>query len=455
MLERDTIVGPATSTAEGGVGIIRLSGPRSEEFLRLSFRPSRPLATMETRRLYFGHLLDRRGEVVDEVLAVLMRGPLSYTREDVAEVHCHGGLLPLRRALDIFIELGARLARPGEFTLRAFLNGRIDLAQAEAVIDLIRSRSESGSRVALGQLDGKISRSIHRFRDALLEVLSLVEAYIDFPEEEIEPPHLQALQDGVKGVLREVDGLLLTFDSGRVLREGLSILILGRPNVGKSSLLNALLGEARAIVTEVAGTTRDTIEESLVLGGIPLRLIDTAGIRQTDDPVEAEGVRRARDKVGHADLVLLVLDGSQELGEEDLLALEACRNGRVLVVANKADLGPWTPPPPLAPLTAIPVSSHTGEGLDRLRDRIVGMFLPEAGGEAREGALLSDRRHREALLGCREALDRFLEGVSREDSLDLLALELREALHSLGTITGETTPEDVLDRIFSRFCIGK
>jgi tRNA modification GTPase len=342
---QQTIIAPVTPPGEGGVGIIRLSGLLAEPALLRFFYPSRRAATLTSHRLYHGHLRSEAGELVDEVLAVVMRAPYSFTREDVAEIHCHGGPLVMQRILDLFLENGGvRLARPGEFTQRAFLNGRLDLTQAEAVIDVIRSRSDAARGVAMRQLEGRLSKAIHQIRSVLVDLLATVEAHIDFPEEDIELPDQQHLTAGGRNVLTSIDRLLATFEEGRVLREGLSVLILGRPNVGKSSLLNALLGEARAIVTDVPGTTRDTIEESFSLCGLPLRLVDTAGIRSTVDPVEAEGVRRAKQKVVSADLVLLVIDGSVSSGEEDLLALEACSNSRLLLVVNKSDL----PPAPLS-----------------------------------------------------------------------------------------------------------
>jgi tRNA modification GTPase len=293
----ETIAAVATPAGEGGIGIIRLSGPESERLLGLYFQSSRKFDRFHSHRLYHGRFLDTSGQVVDEVMAVIMRQPYSYTREDVVEIHCHGGMVVQRRILENLIDGGARLAKPGEFTLRAFLNGRIDLAEAEAVIDVIRSRSEAACNVALDQLSGKLSRLVFHFRDVLIDLLAEVEADIDFPEEEIDLGGKEDLQRKGKHLVEKMSTLLDSFESGRVLKEGLGILIFGKPNVGKSSLMNALLGEARTIVTEIPGTTRDTIEERLVLGGIPLRLVDTAGVRETSDPVENEGVKRALGKV--------------------------------------------------------------------------------------------------------------------------------------------------------------
>jgi tRNA modification GTPase len=305
------------------------------------------------------------------------------------------------------------------------------------------------------QLDGRLSHALHQFRGELADLLAFVEAHIDFPEEDIELPTQERLGTGGRDVLDRIDRLLATFEEGRALREGLEVLILGRPNVGKSSLLNALLGQARAIVTDVPGTTRDTIEESFSLGGFPLRLIDTAGIRDTVDPVEAEGVRRAQRKVASADLVLLVVDGSVNVTEEDLLALRACKDARLLLVVSKQDLPPVPLPETFSTLSSVRISTHTGEGLAELVQRITSLFSTATSREGRESLLLSDRRHRDALVRARRSLGHFCAEAKAGTSLEFLAIDLREALQALGEITGETTPDEILDHIFSRFCIGK
>jgi len=450
----DTIVAPATPAGEGGIGIVRVSGPAGEACLEKFFHPHRPVSSLKSHRLYYGRFRSSDGKIIDEVMAVIMRRPNSYTREDVVEIHCHGGTLVTRRILDELIDDGLRLARPGEFTLRAFMNGRLDLTQAEAVIDVIRSRSDAARHIALGQLEGRLSTLIGGYREDIADLLARIEAQIDFPEEDI-PESDQALFAHIcKQVIDQIDGLLATFDSGRVMREGISVLILGRPNVGKSSLMNTLIGEARAIVTPVAGTTRDTIEEGLCLGGLPLRLVDAAGVRHTEDPVEAEGVRRARHKASTADLVLLVVDGGRPPDEDDLLALESARDTAVLLVVNKCDLETIPLPAPFGELPQVRVSAHTGAGIEALKERIVSIFVG-SDGDSRESILLSDRRHRQALLRAREALQRFIEAQTQEYSLEFMALDLKEALQALGEITGETTPDDILERIFTRFCIGK
>jgi tRNA modification GTPase len=385
-----------------------------------------------------------------------MRAPRSYTGQDVVEVHCHGGIQIMRCVLDLFLEAGARIADPGEFTLRAFLNGRLDLAQAEAVIEIIRARSERASRVALDQLEGHLSRKIYRFSEQIKEALALLEAHIDFPDDEVGALDLSGLAAPMRELAWDMSTLAGSFDVGRALREGISILILGRPNVGKSSLMNAILGESRAIVTEFAGTTRDTLEEQLVLAGFPVRLVDAAGVRDTDDPVEKEGVQRARDKAAAADLVLLVVDGSTPLTEEDALALQLCRTEKTLLVINKSDQAQACDLDRLAAFSRqVPVSAKYGLGLAELRAAIVdhlGQDTAMAGGE---GIVITERRHRDALLRAVKALEAFQLSITGSVHLEFLAMELREALTALGQVTGETTPDEILEQIFSRFCIGK
>lgn len=456
MMPMDTIVAPATPPGPGGVAIIRLSGPDSEQSLAEFFVGKTPPSAMRSHQLYHGWLRRPDGTPIDEVLAVVMRAPRSYTGEDVVEIHCHGGPQILRGALDLFLSPRVRMARPGEFTERAFINGRLDLAQAEAVAELIDAQSERACRVALGQLDGRLSRLIHDYAEQLKELLSLVEAHVDFPDDDIASFDLNAFNDRLAALAVEMGVLAQSFDTGRALQEGISLLILGRPNVGKSSLMNALLGQSRAIVTDVPGTTRDTVEEQMILGGFPVRLIDTAGVRTTDDPVESEGVRRASEKARAADLVLLVVDGSVPLTEEDTMAMALCEPARTLAVINKADLAAQCERKALERFGApVAVSARTGCGLSVLREAVTAHLGAGGGGDVGENIIILERRHREALILAMTAVERCMAAIAAGDPLECLAFEVRETLSALGQITGETTPDEILDQIFSRFCIGK
>ncbi len=451
-MHQDTIIAPATPPGEGGVSILRLSGSHAEACLEQVFTPASARFPLNSHHLVLGTVCASDGRVVDEVMAVLMRAPRSYTGEDVVEIHCHGNPLVVRQLIDICLQHRVRMAEPGEFTLRAFLNGRLDLSQAEGVIDLIQANSERAGRVACAQMEGDLSQRIHALRTPLLQQRSLIEAYIDFPEEDIPQDPARMVQP-VREVLAEIEMLCASFDQGRIIREGLGVLILGRPNVGKSSLLNALIGESRAIVTDIPGTTRDLLEETIRLEGLAIRLIDSAGIRDSVDPVEQEGVRRARSKIALADVVLLVIDGSCPLTDEDRALLATCADTPVVVVRNKSDLGLQPLDSAWSAYPSVAVSIQAGDGMQELTRRLLdACAAPERGGH--ESFLVCDRRHYEALKLCARALQRFVDGWGGL-TLDLLALELREALDQLGVITGETTPDEVLDAIFSRFCIGK
>ena len=452
----DTIVAPATAPGEGGVGIVRLSGPQAAAFLGCTFHGKLAVARMESHKLHHGHLLSCDGKRVDEVLVVIMRTPRSYTGEDVVEVHCHGGTQIMRSVLDLFLTVGARMAGPGEFTQRAFLNGRLDLAQAEAVIGVIRAQSERASRVALDQLDGHLSRKIYAFSEQLKQALALLEAHIDFPDDEVGTLDLPRLLSPLRKISSQIDLLVESFEVGRVLREGVSVLILGRPNVGKSSLMNAILGESRAIVNELAGTTRDTLEEQLVLAGFPVRLVDAAGVRDTDDPVEQEGVRRAREKAAAADLVLMVVDGSCPLTDQDLLALELCQPVKTLVVVNKSDQAQNCDLDRLVGFAGrVAVSAKYSLGLEALSAAILELLKGGTVSSGNEGVVVTERRHREALLLSRDALEQLFVSAEASVPLECLAMDLREALSALGLITGETAADEILEQIFSQFCVGK
>ncbi len=456
MSDRDTICAVSTPIGEGGIGIIRISGRDAVAVASKVFRPKKggSLNGRGTHFVRYGHVVDAAAdEVVDEALATIMRAPATYTREDVVEINCHGGMMPLLRTLELLISAGARQAEPGEFTKRAFLNGRIDLAQAEAVMDVIKARTGLSLRSANEQLRGGLSKEVTELRDGLLSLVASVEAGIDFPEEDIETPSGKPLETEVRVALEGVERLLSGFSFGRILREGFATAIVGRPNVGKSSLLNALLKQNRAIVTEVPGTTRDVIEECLNIEGILLKIVDTAGIRETHDMVEQEGVKRSIAAIGSADLVLVVLDGSGPLHDGDRRVLDEIRGKKAIAVINKSDL-PRRLQRLDRPETRIELSCLSGRGLDDLR-KAVSDIVKRGAIQAGEHAWAVNLRHRVALEQARESLKKALESVRSGLSPEFTAVDLRDGLDSLGLIIGATYTEDILDRIFSGFCIGK
>lgn len=456
MYMRDTIAAISTPPGNGGIGIIRISGERASAIAETLFRPACN-GGLISHRFYYGTVIDvQSGEVVDEVMAVIMRAPRSYTREDVLELHCHGGMLVVERILSLTLRAGARLAEPGEFTRRAFLNGRIDLVQAESVMDIIVARTDAALTLAQRQRGGVLSSLIAEARELLLHALALIEAYIDFPEDDLGETDMDTIRssiDGARGCLRR---LLEGFHEGRILREGISVLIIGKPNAGKSSLLNRLLNENRAIVTHLPGTTRDIIEETINLGGLAVRLLDTAGIRHTEDMIEQEGINRALEKIPQADLILFVLDGSRPFGPEDRLILDALQGSRVVAAINKADLPRVLQlPPDCLDLPQVSLSAGSGEGVEELKSAVRSLFVSGQALDSREYVAISRVRHRDALGSADESLARCEQGLGSDASLDLLALDLREALAAVGEVTGQVTNDDVLDLIFSSFCIGK
>ncbi|MCE1226701.1 MAG: tRNA uridine-5-carboxymethylaminomethyl(34) synthesis GTPase MnmE [Geobacteraceae bacterium] len=460
MYIRDTIAAIATPLGSGGVGIIRVSGPEATQIAEKVFTGSgtKNGGGFESHRLFYGHLINPLdGTLIDEGMAVLMRAPRSYTREDVLELHCHGGYYLVQAVLQACISAGARLAEAGEFTRRAFLNGRIDLAQAESIMDLIASRTERSLGLAQSQLEGHLSRSLAALKAPLVEALALVEAHIDFPEDEVDPAVFAVVETRVASVSSDVGRLLATYATGKVLRDGVSVLLLGLPNAGKSSLLNALSGTDRAIVSELPGTTRDLIEETVSFKGLPVKIIDAAGIRAHHaDCVEQEGVRRALDKVSEADLVLLLVDGTVPLAEELIELTVSLGSNPYLVVVTKSDLPRCADISRLsAPLGVSEISAKNRFGIDQLVTLIYDHFVQSDVLSAGEGAVISNVRHRDILARVQQSLQSFDNNLQLDLPPELLALDIRAALDALGEITGETTTDDLLDLIFSSFCVGK
>jgi tRNA modification GTPase len=455
MYIRDTIAAVSTPPGNGGIGIIRVSGVNAAAVGHTIFK-SVSDGGLVSHRFSFGTIFDpASGENIDEAMAVYMRAPRSYTREDVLELHCHGGWLVVERVLALALSCGVRLADPGEFTRRAFLNGRIDLIQAEAVMDIIASKSEGALQLAQRQREGALSIRLAEIRGFIVRALALVEAYIDFPDDDLGTTDVAAISAAIDGARGLLAGLLHTFDDGRIIRDGISVLIVGKPNAGKSSLLNTLLNENRAIVTHIPGTTRDIIEETVNFNGLSVRLLDTAGIRHTDDIVEQEGINRALGKISQADLVLAVFDASREFSPEDQLIYDALAGVKTIAVLNKTDLDQKLSLPDEGRFTAIArIAALSGTGIDELKVTVCTQFLHSAETDPREYVALSRARHRDALVSADQFLSRFVEGL-HDRNLELLALDLRSALQAVGTVTGQTATDEVLDLIFSSFCIGK
>jgi len=449
----DTIAAISTPLGEGGIGIVRLSGPDSLAILHKVFvRPASRASPLPPRFLHYGHIVDpESNQVLDEVLAVSLPAPRTYTRQDMAEIHAHGGIVPLQRILQLVLRCGARLAQPGEMTLRAFLNGRIDLAQAEAVLDVVRAKTEASLRVALNQLGGQLSQQVRAARAALIQVLAYLTATIDFAEDDIPPQDIGPSLDEVGARLER---LLASAEQGLIYRQGVRAAIVGRPNVGKSSLLNALLRANRAIVTPIPGTTRDTLEETVNLRGIPLVLVDTAGIASTADMIERLGIERSRAALAGADLVLFVVDASEPLTPADgeIASLVGARPA--IVVLNKSDLRRVDAEGVLPAAPRVALSALTGMGLSDLETAIADLVL--AGRVlASDEPVLSNPRHRDVLQRARDHLRTAQDAHTHGLAADLITIDLTAAVNALGEITGETATEDLLEAIFSNFCVGK
>jgi tRNA modification GTPase len=460
----DTIAAISTPIGEGGIGIIRLSGQDAICIVDKIFSSpkNKRLKDVKSHTIVYGFIVnpDSR-ERIDEVLVTVMRAPKTYTKEDVVEINCHGGMLPLHASLQLLVNQGARLAEPGEFTKRAFLNGRIDLSQAEAVIDLIRAKTGQAEKLALQQLEGRLSAKVKNIMDRLTDICAHIEAYIDFPEEEIEMLTKNEIIHSMQAIGNELLTLSKGYDEGRFFREGVSAAIVGKPNVGKSSLLNALLKKDRAIVTEIPGTTRDVIEDYLNINGLPLKIMDTAGIRQTHDLAEIEGVKRSLKAIDGADIVIAVFDASRPVDKADNELIARVKDKKTIAVINKSDIEIpefgaamgqelWTEKEKVLKISAL-----RGDGIDAFKSAIYNACISSDSAHGIESVLITNVRHKQSVDSALEALKKAEETLNEKEPLEVAALFLREALDRLGEITGAVTTEDILNKIFSEFCIGK
>lgn len=456
MYLEDTIAAIATPVGCGGIGIVRVSGPDATSIADKVFI-KQGNGGLESHRFYYGRIVDPADRsLIDEGMGVLMRAPRSYTREDVLELHCHGGYLIVQRVLDACLRAGARLSEAGEFTRRAFLNGRIDLCQAESIIDLINSRTEMSLAFAQSQREGTLSARLGEISGLLRHALALIEAFIDFPEEDLDAATLGQIASLVDRSREMLAALLDSYAHGKVIREGISVLLAGKPNVGKSSLLNALTLEQRAIVSHIPGTTRDVIEEIINIDGLPVRIIDSAGIRDSHDEIEQEGIRRSLEKLALADLVLFLVDGSAAMDRQDRDLLQAITGKRFITVVNKTDLPQVLDEKELpAGAQVVHISSKNGSGIDRLRFAVFHSFVSDRLLTSQDHVAITSTRHRDILTRAIVGLESFCSQLTGGASGELLAIDLRDSLAAIGEITGETTPDAILDIIFSSFCIGK
>lgn len=459
MKEFDTIAAIATGLSEAGISIIRVSGDKALKIITEIFvgKNNRSVNDIKSYTMRYGHIVNKTtGEEIDEVIVTYMKGPKSFSGEDTIEINCHGGIISSNKILEEVVRVGCRIAEPGEFTKRAFLNGRIDLSQAEAVIDIIRAKTELSMKAALSQSEGRLSKEIKSLRHELLSVIAHIEATVDFPEDDLEEVTASNAEEKLTDILSIVDNLIKNADEGKILRDGISTVIVGKPNVGKSSLLNQLLSENRAIVTEVPGTTRDVIEEYINIEGIPVKIVDTAGIRETEDIVEKIGVEKTKEKINEADLIILMFDSSNELDAEDKEIIEYVRNKKYIILLNKSDIGGKLSSSELINLEAshiIETSVKLGEGLVELRECIKAMFF---NGDIKSAELLiTNTRHKEALIRSKGAIEAGVAALKNTFAIDLASIDLRNAWAYLGEISGETLEEDIIDKIFSEFCIGK
>ena len=455
----DTIAAIATAPGEGGIGIIRISGEKSLQVAQSIFKSKsgKMIKDYNARTLIYGTVVDNE-KVIDEVLVAYMKGPNSYTAEDVIEINCHGGFISVKKILELILSKGVRLAEAGEFTKRAFLNGRIDLSQAEAIIDVIKSKTDMAHEVAQSQLEGSLAKKIKDLRMNVTEVLAHLEVSIDFAEEDVEEITYQTLEEKALELRNEIKKLYDTAESGKILRDGLKTVIVGKPNVGKSSLLNSILGENRAIVTDIAGTTRDVIEEFVNIKGIPLKIVDTAGIRETEDVVEKIGVEKSRESFSTADLVIMVLDASRKLSEEDMEILESLKNKKTIVLLNKMDLEPQIELEKIEEFVnsedIIKISALKHQGIEELQDKIEAMVY-HGSVKNSSNLMITNSRHKDALFKAYESINDAISGIEQRMPYDFIEVDFKNIWDYLGYINGDTVREDLLDTIFANFCIGK
>ncbi len=457
----DTIVAISTAIGQAGIGIVRMSGRdslRIADRIFMSKDGNKP-SVFKTYTTHYGYIADENKETIDEVILTVMRAPKSYTKEDIVEINCHSGIVPLKKILDLTVRLGARIAQPGEFTKRAFLNGRIDLSQAEAVLDIVAAKTDLSLKVAFRQLEGEFGKRVKALKEELLSIYAHLEALIDFPEEDIEILRDKEIMERLEKISMEIKSLLDSTETGKVLRDGIKTVICGSPNVGKSSLLNALLKEERAIVTPIPGTTRDTIEEALNIKGIPVNIIDTAGIAKPKDYIESCGVERSQKAIIEADLVLFVIDGSRELIKEDLKIIENIKEKTIIIVKNKIDLEQKTSEKELKTLlpekAIVKTCAITSEGIGDLEDTISSLIWKGRLNQSLDEVILSNARHISLIKEVYKEIKEATLSIKKCLPLEIIAVSLRSAADYLSKITGDKISEALLDRIFSEFCIGK
>ncbi|WP_058486395.1 tRNA uridine-5-carboxymethylaminomethyl(34) synthesis GTPase MnmE [Defluviitalea phaphyphila] len=457
----DTIAAISTPMGTGGIGIVRISGKDAISIVNNIFqsKTKKDLLKVKSHTIHYGHIIDKdKKSIIDEVLVMVMRAPNTYTKEDVIEINCHGGIISVRKVLEQVLKMGARMAEPGEFTKRAFLNGRIDLSQAEAVIDVITAKTDVSLNTAINQLNGNLSLKINEIRNTLLEIMAHIEASIDYPEYDIEELNYDTLKNNIENIKNKINLLIETTSSGKIIKEGVKTVIVGKPNVGKSSLLNALLREQRAIVTDIPGTTRDVLEEYINISGIPFKIIDTAGIRETEDVVEQIGVKRSKEWLEVADLIILILDISTPLTKEDIYIMDLIQNKKTIVILNKTDLESVIDKEEIYDRFSkdkiIEMSAKNIEDVERLENILKDMFI-KGKITMNDSTIITNIRHKEALIKADSSLKNVLESINMGMPEDCLSIDLMNAYKYLGEITGESVEEDLINKIFSQFCLGK